>query len=294
MPKKQAKLKLGLVTESNAKYHGDLSAISKSRLAYFSVCPAYYKWKMENPEPPSDDLVVGSAFHKLCLEEKQFDKEFVVMPPIDKRTKAGKEAYEAFVQQADGRQVITQEQYDTICGMRDSVMSNPYAVQLLKGKHEKSMYGFDELTNERIKTRPDTYREIMVDNDEKGVAEKRVLITDLKSCRSAMYEDFCRDVVKYSYDLQAYLYSMNASKVLNVPIENIDFVFIAVQKSQPYLINILQADEFVLQRGEALFRRYIGEYHEAKTTDNWWGLNGQQGIINNLSLPSYLLKNIGE
>lgn len=294
MAKKQTKLKLGLVTESNEKYHGDLSAISKSRLAWFSVCPAYYKWKCENPEPPSEDLTVGSAFHKLVLEPKTFDKEFVVIPPIDKRTKAGKETYEAFLQTANGRAVITEEQYATICGMRDSVMANPYAVQLLKGKHEKSMYGVDELTGERIKTRPDCFREIDVPNESGEIVEKRVLITDLKSCRSAMYDDFCRDVVKYNYDLQSYMYSMNASKVLNVPIENVSFVFIAVEKKPPYLINILQADEFVLQRGEALFRKYIGEYHEAKTTNNWWGLNGQQGIINNLSLPSWLLKSVGE
>lgn len=292
MAKKQAKLKLGLVTESNAKYHGDLSAISKSRLAKMSVCPAYFKWCEENPQDQSEEMVVGSAFHKLVLEPKSFDKEFVVMPPIDKRTKAGKEAYEVFLQSANGRQVITQEQYDTICGMRDSVMSNPYAVQLLKGKHEKSMYGVDELTGERIKTRPDCYREINIPNESGEIAEKRVLITDLKSCRSAMYDDFCRDVVKFSYDLQSFMYTDNASKTLIVPIENVSFVFIAVEKKPPYLINILQADEFVLQRGEQLFRKYIGEYHEAKTTNNWWGLNGQQGIINNLSLPSYLLKNI--
>lgn len=288
---KKAKLKVGLVTESNAKYHADLSAISKSRLAKMSVCPRYFKWCEDNPQEQSEDLIVGSAFHKIVLESKTFDKEFVVCPLIDKRTKAGKEAYEAFVASVNGRSVITQEQYDMICGMRDSVLNNPYAVQLLKGKHEKSMYAVDDLTQERIKARPDCFR-IIDTTDENGEPIKRVIITDLKSCRSAMYDDFCKDVVKYSYDLQSYLYCYITSKTLDILIENIDFVFIAVEKKAPYLVNILQADEYVLQRGEALFRKYIGMYHEAKTTNNWWGLNGQQGIINNLSLPSYLLKNI--
>lgn len=293
MKQKQQKLKVGLVTESNAKYHADLSAISKSRLAKMSVCPRYFKWCEDNPQEQSEDLIVGSAFHKIVLEPKTFDKEFVVCPPIDRRTKAGKEAYEAFLQTANGRAVITQEQYDTICSMRDSVLNNPYAVQLLKGKHEKSMYAVDDLTQERIKARPDCFR-IIDTTDENDEPIKRVIITDLKSCRSAMYDDFCRDVVKYAYDLQSFMYTDIASKVLNVPRENISFVFIAVEKKAPYLVNILQADEYVLQRGEALFRKYIGMYHEARTTDNWWGLNGQQGIINNLSLPSYLLKNIEE
>lgn len=320
---KQAKLKVGIVTESNAKYHADKTAISKSRLAKMSVCPRYFKWCEDNPQEQGEDLIVGSAFHKIVLEPKTFDKEFVVCPPIDKRTKAGKEAYEAFVASVNGRSVITQEQYDTICGMRDSVLNNPYAVQLLKGKHEKSMYAVDELTQERIKARPDCYKiidekvnivpehyeemyneygETILNADgssvtrfvaeERTVMPKRLIITDLKSCRSAMTDDFCRDVVKYSYDLQSFMYTDIASKVLNVPRENISFVFIAVEKKAPYLVNILQADEFVLQRGEAFFRNYIGMYHEAKTTDNWWGLNGEQNIINTLSLPSYLTKNI--
>lgn len=288
---KQDNLKLGLVTESNAEYHGDLTAISKSRLAKISVCPQYFKWCEENPQEQTEEMIVGSAFHKLVLEPNTFDEEFAIMPNINRRTNAGKQEYEEFMQLANGKQVITQEQYETICGMRDSIMSNQYAVQLLKGVHEQSMYGVDELTGERIKTRPDCYRIIEVPNED-GEIVKTCLITDLKSCRSAIYDDFCRDVTKFNYDLQCYMYTENASKVLNVPRENINFVFIAVEKKEPYLINILQADEYVLQSGEALFRKYIGELHEAKTTNNWWGLNGQQGIINNLSLPSYLLKNL--
>ena len=287
----QQELKIGLVTENNSEYHGDLTAISKSRLAKISVCPQYFKWCEENPQEQTDEMIVGSAFHKLVLEPDDFDSEFAIMPNINRRTNAGKQEYEEFLQSANGKQLITQEQYETICGMRDSIMANKYAVQLLKGIHEQSMYGVDDLTGERIKTRPDSYRIIEAQNDD-GEIVKTCLITDLKSCRSAIYDDFCRDVTKFSYDLQCYMYTMNASKVLNIPQENINFIFIAVQKTKPYLINILQADEYVLQRGEALFRKYIGEYHEAKTTDNWWGLNGQQGIINNLSLPSYLLKNL--
>lgn len=285
-------LKLGLVTETNNEYHSDLSAISKSRLAKMSVCPKYFKWCEDNPSEPTEDLIVGSAFHKWVLELDTFDDEFVISPDFNKRTKEGKAQYEAFIQGANDKQVITQEQFDIITDMKNAIRSNKYAVQLLKGVHEQSMYGVDDLTGERIKTRPDSYHIIEVYNDDGELEEKRLLIVDLKSCRNAMYDDFCRDVVKYHYDLQAYMYSLNASKVLNIPMDKIDFIFIAVQKTEPYLINILQADEFVLQRGEALFRKYIGEYHEAKTTGNWWGLNGQQGIINNLSLPSYLIKNL--
>lgn len=275
-------MKQGIVIESNKDYHSDLTAISKSRLANMSVCPKYFKWCEDNPKEPSEDLIFGSAFHKLVLEPETFGKEFLVMPSIDKRTKQGKETYEQFIISSEGRDIITQEQYDTICAMKDSVMSNKYARALLKGNREHSFYTIDELTQERIKVRPDCYRSV----------QDIIVITDLKSCKSAMPDDFARDLVKYSYDLQAYMYTSSVAKVMNIPKENVDFVFIAVEKKPPYLINILQADQYVLERGEALFREYIGKYHECKESGVWYDLNGAYGVINNLTLPNYLIRNI--
>lgn len=273
-------MKQGIVIETNKQYHDYKEAISKSRLANMSVCPKYFKWCEDNPKEPSEDLLVGSAFHKLVLEPDTFGSEFIVMPNIDRRTKLGKEQYEQFVLSSQGRDILTQEQYETICGMRDSVMSNKYAKALLKGNHEHSMYFVDDLTQEQIKVRPDCYRNV----------QDRIVITDLKSCKSARTEDFGKDMVKFHYDLQAYMYSNGVSKVLNIPKENVDFVFIAVEKKPPYLINILQADQFILDRGEQLFRQYIGQYHECKESGVYYDLNGAYGIINNLSLPNYLLK----
>ena len=277
-------IKSGIVIETNAEYHGYKDAISKSRLANMSVCPSYYKWCEDNPQEPSDDLVVGSAFHKIVLEPETFDKEFIVMPKFDRRTKEGRLGYENLMSKLQGGvlQAITQEQYEMISAMRDSVMSNRYAKKLIQGNIEQSFYFVDDLTQERCKCRPDVWRKVA----------DRVVIVDLKSCKSALPMEFCRDVVKYHYDLQTAMYRDGVSKVLGVPKENIDFVFIACEKKPPYLVNVMQADEYVIQNGEAKFREYIGTYHECKETQNWFGLNGAYDIINNLSLPSYLLKEI--
>lgn len=273
-------MKQGLIIETNKKYHSYKEAISKSRLAKMDKCPHYFKWCEENPQEPTDALIEGSAFHKIVLEPQDFDKEFVIAQKFDKRTKQGKEEYESFIASLGERQAITQEQYDMICGMRDSILQNKYAKVLLQGNVENSMYAVDDLTQEPIKARPDVWRKV----------GERIVITDLKSCRSAITEDVIRDVCKYGYDLQAFMYTDIASKVLQVPKENIDFVFIFCEKTGPYLVNVLQADSYVLQRGENLFRKYIGEYHYCKENNDWYGLNGSDNIINNLSLPNYLLK----
>lgn len=274
--------KNGIVIETNEQYHSYMDAISKSRLARMSVCPSYFKWYEDNPQAPSDDMVEGSAFHKIVLEPDTFDKEFVISPKFDRRTKEGRLGYEHFCDLVkSGVSVITQEQYDMICGMRDSIMRNPYARKLINGSVEQSMYFVDEETQTRCKARPDIWR----------IVGDRIVITDLKSTKSALPVHFANDVVKYHYDLQDYMYSLAASKTLGVPIENVDFVFIAVEKKPPYIVNVMQADQYVFQKGYADFREYIGTYADCMRTGNWYDLNGEHGVINNLTLPSYLLKN---
>ena len=211
--------KSGIVIETNAEYHGYREAISKSRLANMSVCPAYFKWCEDNPQEPSEDMVLGSAFHKIVLEPETFGDEFVVMPNFDRRTKEGKLKYAEFVELSEGKTVIIQDQLETICGMRDSIMSNPYARKLINGNVEQSMYFTDDLTKVECKCRPDVWRKVA----------DRVVITDLKSAKSVMPNEFMRDCVKYHYDLQTAMYRSGVSKVLNIPKENIDFVFIAVE-----------------------------------------------------------------
>ena len=169
-----------------------------------------------------------------------------------------------------------------IQGMRESIMRNPYARKLLNGNVEQSMYFVDDMTNTQCKVRPDIWRKV----------GDRIVITDLKSTKSAIPVHFASDVVKYHYDLQSYMYCNGVSKVMGVPIENVDFVFIAVEKKPPYLVNVMQADKYVLQKGEADFREYIGTYADCMRTGNWFGLNGEHDQINNLTLPSYLLKDI--
>ena len=100
--------------------------------------------------------------------------------------------------------------------------------------------------------------------------------------------------MQYAYDLQSFMYSQGVSENLKVPIENIDFMFVFVEKKAPYQINIVQANEYVRQRGENLFREYIGTLKYCRESGNYYGYMGAENLPNELSLPSYLLKDIGE
>lgn len=274
-------MKNGIVIETNLEYHSDLSAISKSRLSKMSACPAYFKWCEENQEKKSADLIFGSAFHKWVLERETFYEEFAVIPVCDRRTKEGKALYEKFLFESEDKSIITEEEFETIKGMCASVENNKYAKALLNGERERSMYFLDDLTGVLCKVRPDCY---------KVTTSRKLLITDLKSCKSATPEDFMKDIVKYAYDLQSYMYEIGASKTLNIEMQDIIFCFICVEKKAPYLMAIYEITGDVLERGEMLFRKYIGQLKYCRETNNWYGYNGYTHEPMPLGLPDWANK----
>lgn len=263
--------------ESNSEYHSS-PALNKSRLHRFSVSPQWFKWCEEHPEEDTEALIVGGAFHKLVLEPDGFEGEYIVAEPIDRRTTAGKAAWAELLE--SGKQILTADQFALISAMRDAVMANPHAKFLTTGDVEQSYYFTDDMTGIECKVRPDCF---------KRLSSGRGLVVDLKSVRSAATEDFIRDAIKYGYDLQTAMYTTGAEKEHGIPC---DFVFIAVEKEPPHMINILQADDLFLRRGGDLFREYLGLYKRCTETENWFGYTGEFGIINNLGLPAWLAKEV--
>lgn len=261
--------------ESNAAYHAS-SPLSKSRLFEMRRSPEWFRFCEEHPSAQTDAMLFGSLFHKLVLEPDGIDAEYLVMPSIDRRTKAGRELFEEFTRNAGERSIVTQEMLSLASAMRDAVRRNPTSDFLTSGGDvEQSIYFTDPPTGIECKARPDVIR---------MVGEKR-LIVDLKSCRSAATEDFRRDAIQLGYDLQAAMYCEAVRQEYG---EICSFVFIAVEKEPPHLLNVIQCDELFLKRGYDLFREYLGMYKECSESGNWYGLCGAFNIINELHLPSWL------
>lgn len=251
--------------------------VSRSDLFKMSKSPQHFKYEMENPSEQSKALLFGIALHSYILEPELFDKEYAVIPACDRRTKEGKEIYRQFLFDNEGKFLISQEDMDAIKQMSESVRSIPIANKLLEGKHEQSFFWTDEMTKEKCKCRPDILTEI----------GGTTIIADLKTCESAQTDSFMKDAVKYGYDMQSYMYTEGVKKNTG---KECCFVFIAIEKKPPYAVNILQADKYMMLRGEDLFREYLGMYHYCKENNNWYGYNGINGDINNLSLPAWLMK----
>ena len=94
-----------------------------------------------------------------------------------------------------------------------------------------------------------------------------------------------RDALKFGYDVQAYHYCQGLEKTYK---KKFKFIFIAQEKTAPYLVNVLEADDYFMKSGEELTKDLLQKYKKAVETDTWEGYMAKDSGINSLSVPAWL------
>ncbi|MGP1680346.1 MAG: PD-(D/E)XK nuclease-like domain-containing protein, partial [Burkholderiales bacterium] len=244
----------------NAEYHSG-EGISKTGLDLFNQSPALVQWSRDCPR---DDEVMaadfGDALHAILLEPDRFDREFIVAPECDKRTKEGKAVFAQFMAVSEGKTVLSAEEHKKLLLMRGSALAHPTARWLLNtpGSVEDSIYWIDEPTGELCRIRPD-----------KRLSEHHVIV-DVKSCDDI--GRFQKSLEDYRYWFQDGMYSEGYERTFG---EAPGFLLLVVQKTRAlnrYPVDVFELTPEGKQEGRDEFRRLIGLYHDAKVTGDWAGV----------------------
>jgi len=150
---------------------------------------------------PSDAMRLGTALHAYFLEADRFGDLVAVSQKFDRRTKAGKEASEAFEAQASGKTVITDDELEQIKRMhRRAADILEFSSLLGTGLKEFTISG--EMPAGAIKGRLDL------------MAQDGSVIVDIKTTRSADPALFAKDFLNLHYDVQ-FLHYANLSRIMN-------------------------------------------------------------------------------
>lgn len=262
--------RLGTFTQlTNAEYHAD-PAVSKSHLDLVARSPRHYWHRYLSPDaaPPEPTLamVLGSAVHTRVLEPHRYNVEYAVAPSVDRRTKAGKEIWEEFQAEAEGKTLLTSEQDQLAQAVAQAVFEHPAAALLLSkpGKAEQSYFWDDEDTGERCKCRPDWH------------SECGRLIVDLKTTEDASPAAFARSIHKFRYHVQAawYLRGLSAEQ----------FVFVAVEKQPPHLVGVYVATPEMVTAGQRVAARDLARLAECRAANQWPGYSDE---ITPIDLPRW-------
>lgn len=244
-----------------AEYHADKTRISKHGLDLIRRAPAVYHARLTAPpEARTPAQRWGTLVHLYTLEPENVAREIAIVPAgIDRRTKAGKEAWDAFVCEAGSRKPVTETEHAELARIADAVHAHPTAGRILAGGYastaEMSLYWTDTDTGVKCRARPD-----QVTTD--------AFVVDLKTTLNASADAFQRDAWKYRYHVQAAFY-LDALRTLRHPAES--FVFIAVEKEPPYLAQVFVATDEFIDAGRVAYKTDLETYKSCQASGVWPG-----------------------
>jgi exodeoxyribonuclease VIII len=236
------------------QYHSG-PGVSKSQLDQIAKSPAHYQYARTAPKKaPTAAQRFGSLAHLAVLEPHKLN--VVVGPDLNKNTKEWK-AFKAQVE-AEGKEIVTQEELDTLEGMKAAVYAHPAAAWLLgPGYVEHSAYWTDPATGLLCRCRPDKLRR----------TEKGIVLVDLKSTEDASEAEFSRSIENFRYHVQAAFYTDGIEAALGEPVAA--FAFIAVEKKAPYAAACYQLATVDVEDGREAYQADLFRLQECMTRNEW-------------------------
>ena len=257
------------MTEKEYREH---PAVNKSTLWELRKSPMHYKHILGTTRPDTPALRFGRLVHKLVLEPESLSNAFTVAPAIDRRTKTGREEWAEFEASAGDLTIVTAEDMDTARRMADAVHANRLAMELLEGtQHELPLFWQNGTTGIDCKCRVD--------------AIKQGTVVDYKTTTDASGTTFAREALRYGYDLQAAMY-LDAAYCNGFG--RSEWFFIAQEKTEPFAVNVLHADESFVERGTWQMIELLEQYADCVLNDRWPDYNAT-GEYNELILPDWAL-----
>jgi hypothetical protein len=265
-------------------YHADPTSISSSGLRKILKSPATFRAYLEGPrKPPTPEMEFGTIAHKRILEGPEFLKTYVVMPdfatglcddngkPYDKPrgSKKYKEKVAEWEKENEGKISVTQEQFDDLQYMVESIVEHPDAAALLsKGVTEISGFYADPDTSVNCRIRPD-----FINFD-------LMAFVDLKTTGDCTDRKFSRTIVDWRYDFQMAMYGAGIELLCEKPVEF--YTFIVMERERPFECAVYTCDQTIIERGLKDYRKALKTLRECIDADHWprW----QKGL-QNISLP---------
>jgi exodeoxyribonuclease VIII len=247
--------------------------LSKSGLMALDRSPGHYQLEKAQPRKPTDAMVFGSAVDCLWMEGLPlFISKYIAAPEglrRDRRTKA----YREFLDAAAGRTVLTSEQWEWACAIRDHLVAHPILSDLrAEGETQLSLVWDDPEFGVRLKGRPDLVT----------VRDGRPCVLDLKLTRDPRPDAFRRTMANLRYHWQAYLYLQGITEVEGV--DHDEFLFVAVEDHPPFAIWVYQIDDSALLYAREEIFLLVDAYLQCTVRGVW---PTQPETITTISLPRW-------
>ena len=249
------------------EYHAH-PAVSRSQLEDFARSPWYFQRMHRDPARPprteSPSQLVGNLAHCATFEPGEFFARYTIGPDVNKNTKAWKE----FVEQAGGKQVISQDQYYAAHAMAQSMRNVPSIKDLFaSGSGEVSIFATDADTGLELRCRVDWLHK---------VDDRRVIVVDGKTMGGVTIDEMAAQIGRMKYHLQQAFYTR---VMRQAGLEVLGFVFVGVETSWPYMANAAVLDDDTDTSARATVDKLLRQFAQCQATDKWPPIGEEMGLI---------------
>lgn len=243
------------------------NAVSKSSLDQFAKSPAHYKHVILDGNRPAatSAMLLGSAFDTLLLTPGLFQETYAVAPEIRRGTKA----WDEFVADNPGKQLIKVDEMQQIHAMAIAVKKHPEAAKLLTGGTAQVSFKWqDKQSGLLCKGRAD-----YVNGN---------TVIDVKTTQNASPTEFSKSLFAFRYYVQAAMYLEAMTQTGHKTTD--DFIFIAVEKEPPYLVAVYKLDHEALSLGIGTYTAELCHLANCLKRDEW---PGYASGIDTIGLPKW-------
>jgi hypothetical protein len=250
----------------NEVYHAQ-DGISNSGLSLVARSPAHYYHAARSSGSRAMDI--GTAFHTALLEPERYADQYITVTGCDdRRLSAYKDAAKVY----GTDKTLTQSEGASVAVMRESIMSNSAAANLLTqtGHAELSAFVRDPETGVLMRCRFDWITDAGV-------------VVDLKKTQDCREHAFSKSLHNYRYHVQAAMYSHIYELMFGKPLQS--FKILAVEEQPPCANVLYDICPLAMQHGHTLYREALSAYSQALETDCWETYSGT-GVV---TLPEFVL-----
>jgi exodeoxyribonuclease VIII len=234
------------------EYH-QLARLSASGAKVLLKSPSRYRHERLHPAKPTPAMEFGTMFHALVLEPDVFARRYALLPGIDRRTKEGKAAFDAWQAENLGKTAVSSDDWNRVHAMARAVETSGAGDLMTGGRMELPVLW--ERDGAQLKAKID------------GLTSDRII--DLKSTSVEDEESLQRAAWQHGYHISAAAYQ-EAAKVLTG--EKLGKVFVFVHSTAPHDVIILEAGDEFIARGKALWDRAVRTYAACVQFDDWPGM----------------------
>lgn len=239
-----------------------------SSLKWLRISPKHYLHNLASPRAQTDAMLLGSLAHCAILQTEMVERLYAVEPrfhggmldanAIAKGYDGGKEAKAAWALENCDRQIVPAELYARATGMRDAVMADPLARDLLRdGQPERRIEWTDAATGIACRGTPD-------------FAGRRLV--EVKTVGDIDPDKIRRDIARLGHAAQVAFYADGLAASGLAPVEMP--VLIAVESVAPFDVLTLEFTERDLAAGRAVYRACLDRLAECRFLGIWPGVSG--------------------